>query len=427
MIRRGLLALLFLLLVLPVRVGAQEEPVRILSERMENRFPVELLFHIEAESQVADITRIKLYYRMRGSESETQVPLEFTRGRRVEASYRWHTEYQTVPPGTPILYRWEIRDAAGNVLKTEERIFYYDDVRFEWRTRSDESLAVFWYAGGEEFGEALYEKARWSLTTLEEGLGAQLDFPIRIVVYGSEDDFRSAFPRMNEWIGGRAFPEMGLTVQTIVPGDYGYLAQVIPHEIAHLLFFQLTDNPYVYPPSWLNEGLAVYSESPSNPYYDRLVAKAAAEGTLLPMEFIVGGFPADYERALLAYAQSYSLVKFLIEQYGEEKLGEYLQAYKNAGIRFDEKEAFREVYGISFDEFLEAWRGSVGLRGTPRVPTAVPTRTPGMPGSPLPTQVPGATPQGGRGLEMPCLGFGVAMLPALLWWWRKGGSRGAAV
>lgn len=432
MIRRGFLALSLLLLLLPGPAAAQEPPIRIVSERMENRFPVELLFHIEVEGQAANIARIKLFYQMRGAGSETQVPLEFTPGRRVESSYRWYTEHLTIPPGAPILYRWEIRDAAGNVFRTEERTFYYDDVRFDWQTRSDESLSVFWYAGGEAFGEALYEKARSSLTALEEGLGARLDFPIRVVVYGNDEDFRSAFPRMNDWVGGRAFPAMGLTVQIIAPDDHDYLASVVPHEIAHLLFFQLTDNPYVIPPSWLDEGLAVYSEGPTNPLYDRIVARAAAEGTLLPMEFIVGGFPADYERALLAYAQSYSLVKFLIEQYGEEKLGEYLRSFKNAGIRFDEEEAFREVYGVPFDAFLEAWRAHVGLRATPRIPTAVPTEAPGgvpteTPGRVPPTRTPEPTPEATRRTGLPCLGLGLLLLPGAFWWWRRGGIRGSAV
>ncbi|MGC8874358.1 MAG: peptidase MA family metallohydrolase [Chloroflexia bacterium] len=423
MIRKGALLLLLAALVLPARVAAQEQPIRIVSEQLENRFPIELLFHIEAESQAADITRIKLFYRLRGSESETQVPMEFASGRRVQASYRWYTEYLTIPPGAPVLYRWEIRDAAGNVLNSEERTFYYDDVRFEWRTRSDESLTVFWYAGGDAFGEALYEKARTSLSALEDGLQARLDFPIRVVVYGSDEDFRSAFPRMNDWVGGRAFPAMGLTVQTIAPGDQEYLSRVIPHEIAHLLFFQLTDNPYVSPPSWLDEGLAVYSESPSNPVYDLLVTTAAADGTLLPMEFIVGGFPADYERALLAYAQSYSLVKFLIERYGEERLGAYLQAFKRAGIRFDEQRAFQEAFGVPFEEFLEAWRADVGLRGTPVIPTAVPTRTPATP--PVSPTTPPTEEQ--RRVALPCLGLGLVLASAAFWWWRRGGTGGAAV
>ena len=330
--------------------AAQEQPIRLLSEPFENNFPVELFFKIEVESTAADISKIRLFYHERGSVSQSQVPLEFTPARRVLASYRWHTEFRIVPPSVPILYHWEIKDKGGNTLTTEEKIYYYDDVRFDWQRIEDEEMVVLWYEGGREFGQEIYDVASLSLRTLEDRLGVHLDFPIYIVAYGGEEDFVSAFPRMNDWVAGRAFPAMGLTVQIMPPGDHDWPRDVLPHEISHLLFYQATDNAYVTPPAWLNEGLATYNELEENSYYDFLVAQAAANATLLPMDFIVGGFPADSERAVLAYAQSYSLVKTLIGQYGWEKLGSYLSAYRNARMDFKEKVAFQELSLIHISE-----------------------------------------------------------------------------
>jgi len=408
--------LLLLLAGLGIRpAAAQEQPIRVLSEPFENNFPVELFFKIEVESTAADISRIKLYYHLRGSTSQTQVPLEFTPARRVPASYRWHTEFQTVPPGAPILYHWEIKDKAGNTLTTEEKTYYYDDVRFDWKTLADEELVVFWYEGGDEFGQEVYDMASLSLRQLEERLGVQLDFSIRIVAYGSQEDFVSAFPRMNDWVGGRAFTAMGLTVQTMPPWDHEWVADVIPHEISHLLFYQVTDNPYVAPPAWLNEGLASYNELKENSYYDELVAQAAADGTLLPMAFIVGGFPADHERAILAYAQSYSLVKTLIDGYGWEKMGAYLHAFKTAKLSFDEAAAFQGIYGLSFEEFLAQWRISVGAAAGPtQIPSAVPTRTPQGTSQPGPTP----TPPPGRA-TWPCASAALFLPPVVILWRRR--------
>lgn len=415
----GLLLPLVLAGLVPHPAGAQEQPIRIVSEQIENDFPVALYFSIDVESRAAEITRVYLVYKIRGQISQTKDPLEFEPAQRVQATYRWYTEFTTIPPGVPVLYHWEIRDKAGNILTTETQTFYYDDVRFDWQTLENADLAVFWYDGGEEFGQELYDTASISLGKLKERLGAELAFPIRVVAYGSKDDFVSAFPRMNDWIGGRAFPSMGLTVQIIAPWDHAYMVDVIPHEICHLLFHQLTDNAFVTPPAWLNEGLAVYNEWRDNSYYDQLVAEAAAEGRLLPMGFIVGGFPADRERAILAYAQSYSMVTMLLDVYGWEAMAAYLKAFKNASIRFDEEVAFEEAFGLPFSDFLDGWRVSVGAEPLPAA-TALPTAVPAGVPSPTPTPPPpeGASPDDRSDSPALCLAPAV-LLPAILVLWRR--------
>ncbi len=361
----------------PGKVWAQE-PIRIASERLENDFPEKLLFHVEVEGQLR-ITKITLYYWIRGEDSPTVCPLQFDPGQHVQASWRWYTANSIIPPGAPIIYFWKVEDEAGHVLTTKEKTFYYDDIRFPWKTLGDDEVAVFWYAGGDDFGQELYRIASTSLRQLEGNLGARLDFPIRVLVYGDMDDFRTAFPPLKEWLGGMAFPSAGITVQIIEPEDYISMQYIVPHEISHLLFFQLTDNPYAVPPIWLDEGLAVYNEcavlSYASYYYDAQVAEAAAEDRLLPLSFIVGGFPTDREQAKLAYAQSYSLVKTLIEDYGWEKLGRYLQAYKEAGPRFNDREAFREVFGLFPRDFVNRWRAELGAAPEPE-PTPFPTAVP---------------------------------------------------
>ncbi len=420
----GVLPLLLCALLLPAAPAmAREEPIRILSEEVENNFPTELFFHIEAESQAAKITRIKLAYRFRGAFSLTRSPLEFEPARRVQASYRWYTGSSLVPPGAPLLYYWEITDGAGNTLTTEERVYYYDDIRFDWQTLADEEVAVFWYEGGKEFGQRLYQVASTSLHNLQDAMGVELDFPVHVIVYANDEDFASAYVYVHDWVGGQSFPSMGLTVQVIAPWDDTYMVDVLPHEISHLLFFQLTDNPYVVPPAWLNEGLAQYNEWGGQEVLDELVAEAAAEGRLLPMAYIVGGFPPD-ERVYLAYAQSYSLVKTLVEEYGWEAMARYLNAFKTASLKFDEEAAFEAAFGLSFNDFLDLWLERVGAVGHPVLnPSPTPTLPPGVPTPTLLQPTPTLPPppddlQGG-----PCPGVGLLLLlPFLSWWLRRGGG-----
>jgi hypothetical protein len=452
--RRALLGLLLLAVVLAglvlAPVEAQEQPIQILSEEIENNFPVELLFHIDVASKAAPIDRIKLAFRTRGSISLTKNPLEFEPNERVQSSYRWYTEFANTPPGAPVFYHWEIHDKAGNTLSTEPKLHYYDDLRFDWQKVEDEDLTVLWYEGGEEFGQELYDVSSISLREMIEGMNAELDFPIRVVVYANRDDFHSAFLYRHEWTGGISYPGMGLTVQIIAPWEYAWMTDVLPHEIAHQIFFQLTDNAYVIPPTWLNEGIAQYNEWVDHSYEEELVADAAAEERLLPMPMIVGGFPPD-DRVYLAYAQSYSLVKMLIETYGWEAMGRYLNAYKTAPISFDEEVAFEEVYGLSFDDFLAAWLDAIGAVGnpvlnptdapllpattsTPPEVTPVPTEEPAGPtetavastaeptAEPVaPTEMPAddTSSEEDSGGGWPCASVGLLVFPLVLLWRRR--------
>ena len=396
--RAWLLLLVLLLLAMPAPGPAQaQEPMRIVSERLENQFPEALTFHIEVKGP-AKITKITLFHELRGTDSPTIAPLEFEPATRVQASHRWPTQNMTVPPGVPILYHWEIEDEAGNKLVTEEATFTYDDVRFPWKVLEDDEVAVLWYSGDDEWGQKIYDVVSRSLRQLEEALAAQIEFPIRVVVYGNEADFRSAFPPLRENIGGIAFTENGVTVQVIRMGNESYLVGVIPHEISHLLTHQLTDSPCSTLPAWLDEGLAVYNEWSGQSYYEAIVEQAATEGNLLPLAFIVGNFPRDSERVYLAYGQSYCLVKRLIDEYGGEKLGQYLRMFGEAKTGFDEEAAFEAVYGLPLMDFVNGWRVSLGaeleVAPTP-MPTMVPFPTPPPPGwkaTQTPTPLVTATP-----------------------------------
>ena len=61
--------------------------------------------------------------------------------------------------------------------------------------------------------------------------------------------------------------------------------------------------------------------------------------------------------AYLYYAQSYSLVKFLIGDYGRDKILRLLNVFKEGSSYND---ALLEVYGIDIDDLDSLWRQSLG-------------------------------------------------------------------
>jgi len=378
---RNSLLIVLLVLSLCSSLGQRaraEGPIEVLFSTTCNNFPVELFFDIAVVDEVSDVVSIQLSFRMRGQGSETIAPLEFDPGRQAEASYRWYTERITIPPGIPIEYYWVIVDEEGHRLRTEPQTVYYDDVRFDWQVLEHNDVAVFWYGGGEELGHKLFDSAVAALQRLSATTEARLEYPIRIVIYASEEGFRSAFPYLNEWVGGRAFTDAALIV-LYVESDAASLSWTlergIPHEISHILFHQATEHPYSSPPAWLDEGLAMHNENVSHSREMTLVRQAVQRGELLSLAQISGGFPADSEAARLSYAESLSTVEFILGRYGAEAMAAFLQAFKE-GKTTDE--ATRQAFSLSLDDFEVEWKDYLAQISPPAQPglPSIPIRVP---------------------------------------------------
>jgi len=91
------------------------------------------------------------------------------------------------------------------------------------------------------------------------------------------------------------------------------LSEVLPHELTHLLFKEITAGLRTDAaiPLWLNEGMAFYEEKGRR--YETLVKQALEGGQIISIADIVSynNYPEDLNKRTLFYAQSASLVDFL--------------------------------------------------------------------------------------------------------------------
>ncbi|HJS18411.1 MAG TPA: peptidase MA family metallohydrolase, partial [Anaerolineales bacterium] len=114
---------------------------------------------------------------------------------------------------------------------------------------------------------------------------------------------------------------------------------------------------------------------------------AIREDTLLSVRSMSGNFSELPDKAFLSYSQSFSIVKFLIETYGQAKMTALLIALQD-GLTPDN--ALLQTYGFDTNGLEDAWRQAVGAQ--PRVVSAGPTV------QPTPTFVPTIIPiSGGSG------------------------------
>jgi len=160
-------------------------------------------------------------------------------------------------------------------------------------------------------------------------------------------------------VGGQAHPELGVIVVAI-PFKEGYTSRMmryIPHEITHLLVYQtVTPTGYRYVPAWLDEGLATANERLPTPEYAMALEEARVAGELIPLENLCVPFSPDSHTALLAYAQSGSVVRFIRERYGAEGIRALLAAYTNGASC---ARGVQEALGVSLSGLETAWRASL--------------------------------------------------------------------
>jgi hypothetical protein len=387
-----LLALFLIQYLEPRTTMAQgSQPIRVLFTDIENDYPNGLTFRIGVESDHS-VIKATLYYRTQGSSSTSIQPIDVEPGTEVTATYTWDTSRITVAPSSPILYHWVLQDQADNRLVVPEQKVYYDDLRFSWQELSDPELIVRWYEGDDDFGRFVYETARQALNQMKEQSGQGLGFPVFVLLYANDADFGSWHSYVDEWVGGQAFPPLGVTAEIIPPhSDEAWIQDVIPHEIAHLFFHQAVHDGMASWPAWLDEGLAQYYEFGSpDPALER-AAHAARRGTLLPLASLSGGFGRNPVQVRLSYDQSLSAVTYLLETWDGEGLQGLILLFRQGK---SPRAAIEQALGITWEEFEAGWITWMGVPTTPSTPPT-PTATLVYPtppsGWPTPTRRPTET------------------------------------
>jgi hypothetical protein len=222
-----------------------------------------------------------------------------------------------------------------------------------------------------DFGQSLLEHGFHSLEFLERDTGVAVDRQIQIYVYDDRDDFFAALePGAKEWTGGRAFPAYNVVMIGIAPSDLEWGKRAVAHELTHLVIHQKIRSPLgeLSLPPLIDEGLAVYYEAPGapEPQFTSALTRALRDDTLLPLRALTRAFSADPQIANLSYAQSYSVVDFILRRYGRDKMAQLLKAFKQGGFYDD---ILIQVLGVNVDQLEAEWRKDIGAK-----PRVMPTR-----------------------------------------------------
>jgi hypothetical protein len=365
----------------PARAGTAAD-ISVEDNRAVADFPNTLTFQLTLSSPT-DIERIVLEY---GSEQLTCGEVvskafpDFEPAERVEAEWIWDMRRSGgEPPGATIWWQWRVTDGEGGEHLVERKEFLWLDSLYPWQSLSEGPIAVHWYEGGSAFGEDMLDSALRSAQHIEDLIDLRPVGGVDLYLYGEYEDMQDSILNEPEWTGGVSYGEYNIILLGVPEGSEEWGKAAIAHELMHTVVDRFAFSCLVRIPSWIHEGLAMVSEGGPDEYGSMLLQKAIDDNELFPLRSLGGGFPEDATSALLAYAQSYSVVDFLIRK-GDASRMRSLLSLLAEGTTVDD--ALLQLYGFNVDGLDAAWRDSVGaepLGQEETAPTATPTVVPTYP------------------------------------------------
>jgi hypothetical protein len=323
-------------------------------------------------------------------------------------TYTLDTSGGGLSPFIPVTAHFQVFFDDGTAQDGPDIQVTYADDRFAWKAKSGKVVTIHWFQGTDAFAQQLLAYGEQGLSKSAAFMGIDETKPVDFYIYPSQSAFQAGLS-VAETIGGLTESTYRTCFALVAPNDLAYGSDVVPHELTHIVFGDITDNPYHSPPRWLNEGLAVYEAVGYGSDDRQLVAQAVKGGTLVPLAALAGYFASDPNRIYLSYAESVSAVDFMVRKYGQSAIQKLLKTY---GQGATDDEAFTAAFGIGMDAFNESWLANIGVPApTEYGPQPAPTGPipPGWTGSsattpplePTASTATGSSPPGGQGTTRP--------------------------
>ncbi len=354
---------------------AAADPITVTNQADVIHFPDSIDFTMAAKDTASPIMQATIYITIKDA------PYTFTKEHIVNiirptqtVTVHWHENtsgdnFHT--PGTFVEYNWVIQDVANNYHTAPSIDFHTLDTRFSWQHLTQGMLQVNWYNRPEHFGQLLLNQASGSIDHISQALGGGLLHPINLWVYTSNQDFHGALaPGSYEWVGGEAHPGLNEAFISVINENDDTLIRDMPHELTHLVFHQLIAQG-AQPPTWFDEGLAVYNQMFHEPEMGARFQQALLNKSLLRLYRISDGFPSDADQAYLAYAQSWKLIDYMYITFGHAKMALLINKMNNSQADFSEN--LVQVLGQDQDHLENQWLLHLGQPGILRPDQITPT------------------------------------------------------
>jgi hypothetical protein len=369
MIKKVIIPLVFLCLIFTIcspvisPVSAQEQgQITVSNTNVQANYPNSLTFSCQVKSN-ANITDIRLDYQVEQisfAQVTAEAKINFTPSISVNAAYSLDMkQYGQIPPGVDIDYWWIVKDAAGDEMQTSPSHYTVVDNSHSWNELTQGKINLYWYGQNQSFGQTVMSEAQTALSTLASDTGATPNRMVNISVYTSDQDYMASVLGAMEWAGGEELSQYDSVFILIRPDALTLDLPGVAHELTHVIIGQITANPYNYIPFWLNEGLAVHVQFPQGNLpseFSTALSNAINNNNFISIRSLSDPFSAFPDKAYLSYAESVSIVTYLINQYGSAKMEQLLNTFQQ-GSTYDE--ALQANYGFDMDGLFTQWKAWV--------------------------------------------------------------------
>ncbi|MDZ7376483.1 MAG: peptidase MA family metallohydrolase, partial [candidate division KSB1 bacterium] len=227
---------------------------------------------------------------------------------------------------------------------------------FEWQFIQSEHFDIYFTKGGEKIAEFAAEIAEASYQQLKKDLRYELVDRITIITHNSHNDFQQTNVDLNppeESVGG--FTEF-FKNRVVVPyeGEWERFRHVIHHELTHAVMLQMVYGAGVQSiitgmarlrlPLWLIEGLAEYESRGWDTESDMFMRDATLNSYVPEIDYLDG---------FMAYKGGQSLLYYMGQKYGGEKIGELLGKIK---LSKSTERGLKQAIGLDTRDLTKKWQ-----------------------------------------------------------------------
>lgn len=212
----------------------------------------------------------------------------------------------------------------------------------------------------EKLAHYILETSQNVKDSIKDKIGLDYNKQLNIKISPSKKVFDKETGIQNLDVQGVAISDIGLVIinsENIVKNSNDDIFKLLEHEFAHIyLGNYISHSSDISFPRWLNEGIAQYVSGGTSELfsfsYQNSLQSAFMSNKVLPFSSLIDNFPNTRDTFTLAYAQSISMVQFLVDKYGIDKIKDLIINIKEENNFY---KAFDKTYSIEFSDIEKEW------------------------------------------------------------------------